>query len=702
MSINDIDNSNSNSSLDLSDLFEFEKNNDILKNKLTNKDINKDIIKDITKDIETPTYNNVESNINDEFNETNYKIENNKQIKEELLKQKAYYKILLNDYRKFLKKINFQTLRNDLDNDFTANTTTTTNTTNTNNTTNKPNKKQIDKNKNYSIEDISKNLYKNIKNIKKDLYFIFENFTAKILILDGENILKSYKYQQLIKSHLTHEEQKVYFYYWYNGSNDGLIQPLTSMNLTISDKLYLIEILIKNYLPFYNCIIFLSGKILIDSYTNSLFINDKQSILIPIIYDKDDIREQDDHLLLYTYYHFSKIFNCDIISGDKFKWFNHAENYLKNFRLEYNFDENKININVVDAYTNDLIIYNKHKYQIGYYYFPFIKNILSMCKMNCKNNYLNCTCDTVFDCVCDKINQFDDIFYEIINGIMIENSITNFEEKYQIFVSEIINKKDYDSIIYIIINIFLILIDLNANYEKNAIFIKIYSDCITFLTSKIIYSSKTNFDDLIFLLKRLGSINKKAFEKIEKYNIHAIYQILFNSKDDLSNLSSLTADLFFEKNIYKSPNLTNTNLENTTLKYTIQEYKTLENITPENITSENTINENITSQNITNPETTLDDFEQINKFKQNIENYISMTEIYLLLKSMTFLLNNNKSIIKIAKLFSCIMKIYDKVEESIHKIRKISNNSTYLNKVFLTILSHHVFMKKNGFCKKDY
>ena len=69
---------------------------------------------------------------------------------------------------------------------------------------------------------------------------------------------------------------------------------------------------------------------------------------------------------------------------------------------------------------------------------------------------------------------------------------------------------------------------------------------------------------------------------------------------------------------------------------------------------------------------------------------------------MSFLLNSNKSIVKIAKLFTCIMKIYDKIEVSLHKIRKISNNSNDLNKIFLSILSHHIFMKKNGFCKKDY
>ena len=126
---------------------------------------------------------------------------------------------------------------------------------------------------------------------------------------------------------------------------------------------------------------------------NSLFVNYKKSIVIPVIYEKDDIREQDDHLLLYIYYHLSKIKNCEIISGDKFKWFNHSDNYLKNFRLEYNFDENKINIDITNAYTNDIIIHDNHKYQLGYYYFPFIKNIFQIRE----KSFVNFINDTTID-----------------------------------------------------------------------------------------------------------------------------------------------------------------------------------------------------------------------------------------------------------------------------------------------------------------
>jgi hypothetical protein len=53
-----------------------------------------------------------------------------------------------------------------------------------------------------------------------------------------------------------------------------------------------------------------------------------------------------------------------------------------------------------------------------------------------------------------------------------------------------------------------------------------------------------------------------------------------------------------------------------------------------------------------------------------------MTELYLLLKSTSFLLNNNKTIVKIAKLFSHIMKIYHK-EHAVGPIRVEEDESSY-------------------------
>ena len=530
--------------------------------------------------IENINNDNNDSSLNSINSKSDKYIENKK---DELLKIRNYYKTLNRDYKKFIKKINYLN-NNEISFDTTVKSI-----------------KSIKSVKEINIEDIKQNLYKNIKQIKKILYYIFENFNNKILILDGENILKSYKYQELIKKHLTTEEIFFYFSNWNNGNDDGTIQPLTSLNLSINEKLYLINIIIKNYLDEYNCIILLSGKTKIETNNEPIFINQKKSLMIPIIYNKEDIREQDDHLLLYIYYHFNKIKECIIISEDKFKWFNYKNDYLKNFGLKYNFDEKKTSIYISNNCKNDIVIYNKIKYQLGYYYFPFIKNI-------------------------DIVNEFD-------------LSLIEFEDK----IIELINN-NLELLLILITKILLILIELNSEYEKNETIIKKYSNIMTFLIKKIIDIYINDLDEILIIINRLLAINKKVFDKTEQYENNIMHKIFYETDNDLTSLTSLTTN----KNEY------------------------------------------------------IIEIEKLNKLKKNINNYVSITKIYLILKTTSFLLVGNKPIIKISKLFSYIIKIYDIIEISIYKLRKISNNKTEINKIFLDILSHHIFMKKNGFCKKDY
>ena len=590
MDIININNSDSDTSFNL---YESEDQHSCINTNYNNNEINEDVeINSIKLNSDKSKSNKSKS----DKSKSNIKITVNDKIfiRSELLKRKLYYKILLSDYKKFIKKINFYSTNTETSYDKSIVT-----------------RKSFDKAKNYNIKDTHITLYNNIKKIKKDLFFVFENFNNKILILDGENILKSFKYQQLIKQHITQTEYDIYFNYWYNGSDNGFIQPMTSLNLSVNDKIFLISQIVNNYLDSFNCIIIISGKILTDSNIKSSFINQNKSIIIPVIYNKEDIREQDDHLLLYIFYHLSKIKNCEIISGDKFSWFNHTNNYLKNFVLEYNFDEGKINILILNAYTNDIIIYKNNKYHLGYYYFPFIKNISHVLYNNLQ-----------------------------INNNILDDFIANDYEK----ILLLLKNKDYNNINILLINIFLILIELNFNYENNIILIQKYSEFITNLISKIIYFNKPFFDEILVILSKVALLENKIFDKIEKYDSYILYKKIFESNDGLLNLSN--------KNLSDNPDIKK-----------LQEY--------------------------------------IN-FKTIINNYIFITEIYLIFKSMSFLLNSTKSIIKIAKLFSYIMKIYDKIENSIYKIRKISNNLNDFNKIFLSILSHHIFMKKNGFCKKDY
>ena len=529
-------------------------------------------------------------------NETNNEedCETNK-IREELLQKKTFYKLLFADYKKFLKKINFISFT-ETSYDVSVITNKSTN------------KSQI-----YNIKETYSKLYKNIKNIKKDLFYINQTFNNNILVLDGENILKSNKYQQLIKLHLTNEEFNKYFNYWFNGGENGIVQPMTSLNLSVNDKIVLTEILIKNYLSDFNCIVIISGKSDTDSENKGIFVNDNKALIIPVLYNKEDIREQDDHLMLYIYYHIGKNNKCEIISGDKFKWFNHTDNYLKNFRLEYDFNNTKINIRICDAYSNDIIIYKNYTYQIGYFYFPFIQNFKNIIDLNIEESNLN------------------DYLYNFMDYIS--------EEK-------------YDFATTFIMRIFINLIEINGSSDNNTK--TVYSNFLISLISKIIHTARQSFEELAFIINRVSSISKKAFDKIEKYDCKVLYNIIFKSTDDLSNLSSLTASWVTNNDLY-----------------------------------------GLTENNVT-------EFLEYIKIKRNINKYIFLTNLYLILKSMSFLLDSGKPIIKIAKMFSNLMKVYDKIDNSIHKIRKISNELTELNKTFLKILSHHIYMKKNGFCKKDY
>ena len=260
MNINDINSSDSTSSLNL--LESEEQNNFINNNTKINETETSDKKNNLKKYKENIESDEDENNDNGNGNDKQSKIinETDKQnIRDELLKQKAYYKLLLGDYKKFIKKINYRSANIELSYD-----TTVISVMSVISVVSTMSKKTIDKSKNYNMKDTCENLYKNIKNIKKDLYYIFDNFNDKILVLDGENILKSYKYQQLIKLHLTLDQYNYYFDYWYNGSDNGLIQPMTSLNLSINDKLYLIDLIVKNYLNLFNCIIILSGKSTVD------------------------------------------------------------------------------------------------------------------------------------------------------------------------------------------------------------------------------------------------------------------------------------------------------------------------------------------------------------------------------------------------------------------------------------------------------
>ena len=215
----------------------------------------------------------------------------------------------------------------------------------------------------------------------------------KILIIDGENILKCFKIQHLIKKIIPRKEFNKYFNTWINGSysefsdvcssnlslteyssNIKFIEPYSSLYMDINTKFLLLKKIIESAFSDYICIAICNSKILSNDIIHDILI--KNSVFIPISYERKDIREKDDHLLVYLYYYLSKKdIKFDLLSGDKFKWFtfiNESINSVKNIKFLFNFDNESIEYVLSNAYSNDLIKINDNISELAINYFPIL------------------------------------------------------------------------------------------------------------------------------------------------------------------------------------------------------------------------------------------------------------------------------------------------------------------------------------------
>lgn len=92
----------------------------------------------------------------------------------------------------------------------------------------------------------------------------------------------------------------------------------------------------------------------------------------------------------------------------------------------------------------------------------------------------------------------------------------------------------------------------------------------------------------------------------------------------------------------------------------------------------------------------------LSEIESNIENYKLICNIYLILKGISILYNPINYILNICKIFCYITDIFDIINDNLNKIKKISYECTFIiNKYCLELYSHHVYLKKNGFLKKD-
>jgi len=288
-------------------------------------------------------------------------------------------------------------------------------------------------------------LYNNLKRYKKEFYYIQGYFTKTILIIDGENLLKSAKFQNIFKLLLGTIDFNNFFKNWMYGYDDKTILPYTSLNLTIAQKKKILSLLSENYLKSFNVIFIINTKINEENDTNNIiFTNDKNSVIFPIYYDKTIIREQDDHIIVFLNIFFQNNNKTHIITADKFRWYK-GELSLKNFRFIYDYNELCVHLEICSHNTHDMIFYKNNKFLIDNFNYPFLDpknfNLLSIKNKDISLqsilyllNYLYIQIKT------DNVDYFLLFIDEIIN-ILLEKVEHNYHEIKKILILFIDNSK---------------------------------------------------------------------------------------------------------------------------------------------------------------------------------------------------------------------------------------------------------------------
>jgi hypothetical protein len=213
-------------------------------------------------------------------------------------------------------------------------------------------------------------LYNNLKKYKKEFFFIQNYFTNTILIIDGENLLKSSKFQNIFKIFLGTDEFNNLYKHWFYGSEDKTIQPFASLNMNIKQKKNILSKFSELYLDKFNNIFIINTKYIYEN--DIIFTNDNKSIILPIYYENTEIREQDDHIIVFLNNFFdNNNRKTHIISADKFKWYKEQLS-LKNFRFIYDYDNISIYVDISYNNSHDIIIYKNNKIIIDNFNYPFL------------------------------------------------------------------------------------------------------------------------------------------------------------------------------------------------------------------------------------------------------------------------------------------------------------------------------------------
>jgi hypothetical protein len=252
--------------------------------------------------------------------------------------------------------------------------------------------KNENENKNEKILLKLKYNFEQIHGLIKEVIQKNKIFNKDIILLDGENILKSFKIQYVIKNIIGQTNYNKYFDQWIYGDFNELVQtecsmslseysnsikytePFNSIGLNLEEKKYLIDLILSKYFLNSFVIYFLNSKMDNNPFTTNSPILTDNTLFYPILYNKLDIREQDDHLLIFLYKYLSQYTSAYIVSGDKFKFY--KDNItIRNFNIFYDLDKNEseiINLILCNQKSNDIVKYLSNLYDMENW-FPIIE-----------------------------------------------------------------------------------------------------------------------------------------------------------------------------------------------------------------------------------------------------------------------------------------------------------------------------------------
>ncbi len=403
---------------------------------------------------------------------------------------------------------------------------------------------------------IEKIMYKLKNNFSQIQEIIHKNkiFNKNIILLDGENILKSFKIQYIIKNIIGQSDFNKYFDQWFYGNFNESIQtdcsmslseysnsikytePFNSIGLDLQEKKYLIDLIIEKYFNNFFVIYFLNSKL----DNNSLSTNSPEltsnTLFYPIFYNKLDIREQDDHLLIFLYKYllnFTNLANLFIVSGDKFKFYK-EDIIIKNFNIFYDLDIidktdnniDKIKLILCNQKSNDIVKYSNNLYNLENW-FPLIElEYLNKSIVKSESEQEPVNIDNLVILIINKFldyikiikeenklpNEFMKLIITHINQTI--KIITQINSKFKILYNflEENSKKNIFKIIFENSNIFKddYLNNFNNQIEKFKIIINLY---LIFKSFKYFYS----YFDFTNRLSKLFSLIIYNYDQVETH-----------------------------------------------------------------------------------------------------------------------------------------------------------------------------------------